>query len=155
MYVNVDGTRDGFYLRQKILRDLEVFGWVPPNDLKVDRSRQPEVQNLVGNVRGGEIESLLRKFLSQTLSEHPGELECLALPFLERNEDVPVGVADAGTTSVSQIDSTIREPNVIENHVHTAIRNDATDLVFNLSEDHFGLLDACSLGWQYVKPHLA
>ena len=107
--------------RFQLARDLVIGRDVAAHHLHVDGRGQPEVENLVGDVGGLEEEGDIRKLSVEPFAQPVGILRRGAVVFrLERNQDVAVAHAQRGIVAVSQVESAVGEPDVVDDGIHFA-----------------------------------
>src|SRR5579883_2587242 len=139
-----------------LLRDGVVGLGVAADDLQVDGRGQAEVEDLARDVRGLEEEGHVREALAQALAEEDFVVARGAVVLLvERNEDLAIGGGDGRDIALGDGGPTVRDADVIDQHLDFIGRDYGADFVLEGSEADFGLFDARPGGPARVQAHLA
>ena len=116
---------------------------IPAGDLDIDRRRKPEIQNLIRDIRRLEIETDAGKRRVQTLAQtvlifrgRGGSL------LFQRKENFAISRAQRRIVAECQIETAVREADVVDDRAQFTRRNLAANLVFDLREHHLRLLRA-------------
>src|SRR5579862_8512523 len=155
MDMNVDRAGDRPDLLGDIGRQREIAGHVAADDLNVDGSGKPEIQDLsydIGRLKG---ERSVRKMFRQFFAELRDVAGGRVMFRLQGDQDLRVEVADGFAVAVGEIDSAGGQTNVIENAAQLRRRNDPADYVFGLACDSCGLFDASAGGRAEMQAQLA
>ena len=133
--MDVGSSRNARNPLRKLLGDPVVGFRVPPDDLQVDRSREPEAQNLSRDIGRLEEERHVREFFAQALPQQdfviPGRAMFL---FLERNQDFTVSAGDGGNVSLRDAGPAVRNPDVIDQRINLIGGDYVPDGAFNRRE---------------------
>ena len=100
-----------------------------PDHLQVDRRRQAEIENLIGDVGRLEEEHHVGELLGEPLAQLDFVVAHRAVPLaIERNQDLAVGGGDVRHIALRQAAPRVRNPDVVENRVDLAGGQRGADL---------------------------
>src|SRR5258705_7266552 len=99
------------------MSDLKVLIEVAPGHLNIHGSRQTEVENLTCDVGCLEEERLVGKFCRKDVTKFPGIVQRWVMVRLERNQNLAVPVAIGNAVAEGQVDTGIRQPDVVEHGI--------------------------------------
>ena len=72
----------------------------------------------------------------------------------ERNQNLAIAAADGRTVAEGEIEPAVGDPDVVDDRIDLAGRNDTADFIFDVSEDYFRLFDARTGGRAGVQAKL-
>ena len=129
-------------LRSDLLGDLEIRVRFRQRarDLDVDRGGQAKVEDLADDVGrlGEELE--IREPVRQLVAERLQVTSGLAVSRVKRHQNLAIGRSDRDTVAERQVDG-VRHADVVNYHVELVGRNHLADIVLDLLEVDFGLLN--------------
>lgn len=96
MNVNVHRARDGRHLPHKILSDLVVCRGIAPAHLQIHGRRQAEVENLIGDVGGFEINRAIGEFPLQAFAQYLAVPLSRSMIRFKRNQNIAIAVPNHG-----------------------------------------------------------
>ena len=156
MDVDVGCARDAGDPVAHLLHHAEVVRGVAPRNLHVDRRRQPEAQNLVGDI--GRLEE--EHHVGKGFPEPPPQL-CRVLAHrpvliaLQRDQDLAIRGGNIGDVALRQAAPRVGNADVAENGFDLSRRKGAADLLFHVGEAHLGLFDSRARRRARVQPQRA
>src|SRR4029077_13978859 len=153
--VNIGGSGNMRNPVRELAGYLVVRARVSPDYLQIDGRRNPEVQDLGGDI--GRLEEKGR--VGESLAESFPELHLIiagrAVVLLERNQDFAVGAGDGRNLALGEASPAIYDPDVIDQGVHLVGRDHVSYFVFNRGEPYLGLFEAGARWSARIQAHLA
>ena len=123
--------------------------------MKINGRGQAEVENLVRDVRRREEEGGIRELLAQIVTQGAHIFLRVLLARLECDLNITVGVGDRRGVAKGQIDTAVRQANVVDDQLNAFGGNHVADFALDGSEVLLGILQAKTLGWVDMQVHLA
>src|SRR5690242_9112514 len=154
--VNVGGAGNVSNFVGQFLRDGVVTGLVGSQELDVDGSRRPEIENLRDDV-GGLKEKLdageaVRQGLAKFFDVVAGGPAALGL---ELNEDFGVAGADGAGIAVAQVDAAVRQTDVVEHRDNLFSRNGLANHLVDFIGEARGFFNPQAGARAHVQANLA
>ena len=97
------------------------------DDLHVDWRRQAEIEDLRDDVRRQERKGGARELLRQHGAQLFDIIRCRSMAFLQGYQHIGICGADRAAIAVGHVDAAVRQPDVIDDIVHLAGRDDLAD----------------------------
>src|ERR1700730_15008764 len=131
-------------LASDLLGELIVLLELPSADLNINRRGQPEVQNLIDDVRGLKVEDDIRILFMQHLAQTlPVRLRGVVL-LIQRHQELAVLHIRQAAIAKRQVEASVRNSNVVQYHRKLAGRDGLADSPFHSAEDPLYLFNARS-----------
>src|SRR5258708_32177185 len=122
----------------------------------VDRGRSAKIQNLRDDVRGAKEKLraglLLRKEVAQLVDVLGGTFAAF---LLELYQDFGVGSADGSGVAVAEVNSAVRQADVVQDGYQFVLRNDLSNGLVDLIREASGFLAAQAGAGAHAEPGLA
>ncbi len=128
--------------RQHLARHLEIVREIRTHKLHVNRRWQSEIQNLADDIGRLKVKRRPWKFTGECFSQLADVILGGMMIFLQGDQDFGIRSADGSRGAVTQVDSAVRQPDIVENSLHL-LRG---DLLAN------GILDAIGQRRRFFHP---
>src|SRR3954447_11040660 len=138
----IDRTRDRSDLLRYLGCQREIPGHVLADDLNVDRRRKTEIQRLRHNVGGLKEEHDCRELFRQLFAEFLDIRSRWVMVWVQRYEDLRVGVANRFAGAIGQVDTAGGQADVVQNPTQFRCRNYTPDHIFGVARDARGFFNA-------------
>ena len=134
LHTNIDRAGDASKLLRQRSGDLVIGRQVAAENLNIERRRQSEVNRLRYDVRRQEIELSAREFLVQIEPQLPHVICGRLMVLLQCDKNVGIGRSSGAGVVVAQINSGVRNADIVDDALKF-LRRDP------LSDDGFYLID--------------
>ena len=156
MHVDIGRARNARDTIGEPLGDFVVRLRVAADDLQVDGRRQSEIDDLARDIRGLEEEVHVGELLVEALAKTCLVFGGRAVLFLvQRDENLAIGGRDRRNVALRDRGPTVRDADVVDQHLEFTRRNDGADFALDSGEAGFGFLEARAGGGARVEAHLA
>jgi hypothetical protein len=152
--MHIDRTWNGTHLLGNLRCDRVVVGYILSHDLNIERSRDSEVQRLRDDVGRFEVERCPRKAFWQFLPQVRDVVSRGVVIWLQRRQNIRIGIADRSAVAVRQIDAAGRLSDVVENPAKLIRRYLSLDIAIDLIYETSCLFNARPGLCPHVKQEL-
>ncbi len=128
MHIHRSGNRRN--LLRQLRREL-IIPRIVPNHLQINRCRQAKVQDLVRHVRRRKEERRPRKLRAQISTQNPRIPLRILRSRLQRNLNIAIRVRDRRRPAEREVNSAVRQSNIIQDQLHSVRRNLRPDLLLD------------------------
>ena len=128
---------------RKFLSDFEIVRGIAADHLQIDRSRQAEIQNLIGDVGGLKEEHHVGKLLAEPLAELYFVIAHRAVILaVQRNRNFAVGGGNVRDIALCEAAPGVRNSDVVQNRIDFAGGKSIADFLLDVGKAKFGLFDS-------------